>query len=148
MYNFYIDFNKLVIWLLPTVLRKPKILAYLNGLVTPLKMLYNSFLIARHSNIIEVITTPQVYALEMTLNDLYDVTERRIYIEDDEIEPTIFLHPENENRTVFLPVFLPIEGGSDFVVKCPLILLQFDNAIKSVVTKYKLPSKKFRLEYY
>ena len=147
MYNFYIDFNKLAIWLLPTVLRKPKTLAYLNGLVTPLKMLYNAFLGSRHTHIIEVITTPQVYALEMTLNDLYDVTNRAIYIEDDEIEPTIYIHPENENKTVFLPVFLPVEGGSDFVVKCPSALIPFARAIEATVTKYKLPSKRFRIEF-
>ncbi|HGM2344182.1 TPA: hypothetical protein ACKJ98_002036, partial [Neisseria gonorrhoeae] len=80
MYNLNID--KLLILLTPTFLRKPKLVAWLRMLATPLhKVLYN-FQRARQDDLYNLAHNSQVCYLRKALNDEFDDEKRRIRIED------------------------------------------------------------------
>jgi hypothetical protein len=155
---YIIDYAKLVLWLLPGYLRQTKTIAWLNVAVSPVVYLYQQFVLFRKNKLYEISITPQVCRLETLLNDKFDFTQRRIYIDDAPERGPEYFYKEPELQPVFLyresealPVYFHTESegaeyGDDFIVYVPLTLV-FDNAeMRSLVKKFKLPGMKFKIQ--
>lgn len=126
-----IDYSRLVILLLPSFLRKPVMIRYLQALILPLDQLYYRWSNWREENIYKLEHTGQVCSLEGSLNDKFDPIQRRIYIADGQLYETYYVYTESEQQDRFIhteseepTVFLRTESetadtGLDFIVFVP-----------------------------
>jgi hypothetical protein len=92
---FNIDYKKLIVLLLPPFLRQSILFAFLKVLTKPVVTLYDSFLTNREENIYKINHTGQVCYLRKLLNDAFDVTDRRIYIEDGSVNDWKFVYKKS-----------------------------------------------------
>lgn len=149
---FNIDFYKYVLVMLPTFLRKQKMVLYLIYLILPVAILHNDFLRNRKNNLKKLTYNGQVCYLRAALNDKYDRTFRRIVIVDVPKKLNDFIYTKQENRDVYLGtmfieqdfVYNPIDV--DFLVKVPSdVLIDYENYIKSTVDLYLSAGKNYRI---
>ena len=155
-----VDWSILLRLLLPTRLRKPRMLAFLNAAVEPIRELYQSFLSFREASLYKVRFNSQIVYLEAVLNDQFDAVQRRIRIENAEYIPGLFLYdPEqaldvyiyrpNNNRDVYLRDYGQVGNAFDFYVFVPFNPITsnstLENSIMSYVNYYKLYSKNYQI---
>lgn len=144
MYN--IDWLRFLLDRLWSPLRKVKMIAFLQALITPIKGLDTKFGLFR-SEVKECVTiTPQKRIMQYWLNQKFDPTNQSIEILDYVEVNTVFAYNESENETVFLPTFLSgnIYG---FEVRLPISLQSDEPFIKAFLDKFKLAGKKYKLTY-
>lgn len=163
MYN--IDFEKLISDLLPAFLRKNRMLAWLQVLLTPLQNLYNAFLSYRAGTAYSINFTGQVLSLEYLLNDTYfdDGTLKLIYILDGERREPVYVFQQLENTPAYFynegedydPVYLYNSNeptGYDFVVWVPFAFnFPPDKPLAyliGLVNKHKAAGFQFEIQYY
>lgn len=162
-----IDFDRLVEILLPGFLRKPKMTAFMKACVAPAKNLYQRFQAFSQLQEYEAGITAQAGLIEKALNDAFDPALRRFQIVHELLNdgPVLFLDSDNQsgqNPVLYLEadaqsnsgivMHLDSESselplGIDFRVKAPLNTQSNEEAIKSMVLKYKLASKTFDVEF-
>ncbi|MBO9200590.1 MULTISPECIES: hypothetical protein [Niastella] len=156
---FDIKYKKLISWLMPQVLRKPKTIALLNALVSPVVFIYNLFLINRRNNLYKLMITPQVCYVEMALNDKYDSTNRKIKIVQPKRKDPLFLYKKIENKPVHLftknevsqpKTILYLKGEAsafqyDFIVQVPATVSFNMNEMMAVIDNYILPDKVYKI---
>lgn len=128
---FNIDWNIFALDNIPTMLRKPSLAAFAQMLLKPLNSLYYKWYNWRIDNLYKLEHTGQVCSLEGSLNDKFDIVERRIYIGDGQIHKTFYIyteaeaktvysHTESENKTIFLRTEAETaDTGLDFIVFVP-----------------------------
>jgi len=154
--NIYdINFKNLVDWLVPKVLHKPRLLAFVSGLVTPVAFLYSQFKTNRDNNLYKLLITPQVCYMEMALNNKYDKDDRRIRIvraktyeglpmyQKIENKP-VYLYRKNETATPDNRLYLKGEASAnqyDFIVKVPATIVFDLMDMRAVINSYMLPEK-------
>lgn len=156
---FDIDLKKIVKWLTPYFLWKPKQIAWLTVLLFPLAWLYEQFLVYRLGMLKEATTNSQVNRLTRSLRDRYN--NEGIYIihfSDYINQAFVYLQLEGSFNTfdylsseAHVPAdydFLQIEYDDqfDFVVRIPAVIAVQADAITAYVNKYKLASKRFKVE--
>jgi hypothetical protein len=153
-----INFGKLVEWLVPPILRRPKMVAWLAALVSPVTKLYQQFLRYRAQKLYELAITPQVCYLERLLNDKYDFIERRIRIEDglDKLPTFYFVRGELKpvhmyRRSEDAPTILYTRGESgdikdDFIILVPMDISFIELEMRTLVIAYKLAATKFKIQ--
>jgi len=158
---FNINFPLLIRWFLPRRLRMLRMIAWLTVLCRPVVRLYSDFKRFRKDVIYQLTITPQVCYLERMLNDRFDFTLKRIYIDDaiwmqplyiyqdDELKDE-FLYQESEDKPIFL--WTDSEAGEDrddFVVFVPKALMGLVNVgeMTSLLKKYKLAGTHFKIEF-
>ena len=163
-----IDFDRLVEILLPIFLRKPKMTGFLKACIAPAKVLYERYRVFSEKQEYEAGITAQAGLIEKALNDAFDSDLRRCQIVHELLPdgPTMYLDADQkEDRTKYI-LFLDNEGqdgsglkmhldsesselptGIDFRVKIPLDVKNKEEAIKSMVRKYKFASKTFDVEF-
>ena len=155
IYN--VNWNKLVSWLLPSELFKPKMFAWWKALVAPISTLHGSFLAFRKQKNYELAITGQVCLLEKLLNDKFDNTQRRIYITDGEKSKRKYaftvnefvplpIYTEGENK----PLFIYQDGEINsityhFIVNVPNTLRFNNDVMINLLNTFKLPSRKFNI---
>lgn len=150
MYNLNID--KLLVLLTPTFLRKPKLIAWLRMLATPLHKLMYDFQQARTADLYNLAHNSQVCYLRKALNDEFDPQLRRIKIEDGRQKQRLYIYLRSANRPLYLgKVFLYqrgayIDGGVDFVVVLPQGLEYDRYKLEALVNFYKLAGKRWTIE--
>lgn len=150
MYNLNID--KLLVLLTPTFLRKPKLIAWLRMLATPLHKLLYDFQQARTADLYNLAHNSQVCYLRKVLNDEFDPQLRRIKIEDGKRNARRYIYQRNVNRPLYIgKVFLYqrgayIDGGVDFVVVLPQGLEYDRYKLEALVNFYKLAGKRWTIE--
>lgn len=152
-------------WLIPPKLRQNNIVAFVQALVTPLKVLYNSF--TRHVADIDYSLgiTSQVVYLEKALNDAFDNDLRRIEIVDGYYLDPVLLWHYNDQAALDESEKVTIAGYGDednsdiygysmyssqaatFIVNVPAaIVTEAINArIVAMVEKYRLASKNYSI---
>lgn len=155
-----VDWSILLRLLLPTRLRKPRMLAFLNAAIEPIRMLYQSFLSFREASLYKVRFNSQIVYLEAVLNDQFDPFLRRIRIENASFTPGLYLYEPEQQLDVYLyDPFIPnstdvylqdFDGdGFDFFVFVPFEPEAsngtLENSIKSYVNYYKLYSKNYQI---
>ena len=149
-----IDFNKLILWLLPNFLRKPKTYAWLQTLCSPAVRLYGLFQAKRDANLYKLVHSSQVFSLQKVLNDRFDAAQRRIYITDSFAKDRLFIYTRAEDKPKHLGT-LPLHNrsdygdtGVDFIVWVPYavpLTASSTYELKSLVDFYKLASKRYTL---
>lgn len=151
--NIYdIDFGKVVRWNLRRKKRKPRILALLNAMAKPIVLLYQDFLKYRKAKLYQLMITPQKCWLERLLNDRYDFTQRRIYIDDGVDYPPVYIYQHDELKPIYLgtkTIYTSGESGDlkdDFVIYVPIDLVFEDAEMTGLVKAYKLAGTKFKIQ--
>ncbi len=162
MYN--IDFNKLAGLLLPTLLRKPKMLAFLRLLITPLKRIHYDFSQKQNNqngDLYRLKHNGQVCYLRKVLNDNFDKEQRRIRILDGNKFRRKYVYTRGENKTIYLgTMYLRsrsdyADTGVDFLVELPKDVWQRHRsqqndaerfyAIEAFVDFYRLAGKRYKI---
>ncbi|RMF03588.1 MAG: hypothetical protein D6772_01955 [Bacteroidetes bacterium] len=141
-----VNWNTVVEQGLPGVLRKTKLKALLLAFVSPLLDVYNDFRNYVERTRYDLAMTGQVRVLQFGLNDRFDLDDRRILIKDANEIVNTFMFLESENRPLYLPTFLS-GRAVDFLVCVPTELQNQELAIRAFLEKYKLVTKRYRIEY-
>ncbi len=133
-YNSYdINFYKLAHWVTPRWLRKSSFLILIRSCLYPLVLIHNAFKQYRDAKLYELSINAQVCYLEAFLNDRFDYTQRRIYIDDVATVPGLHIYTRAEATPILfyrrseanpVPVFTRAEVMSnytyDFIVYVPI----------------------------
>ena len=151
MYNLNID--KLLVLLTPTFLRKPKLVAWLRMLATPLHKVLYEFQRACQADLYNLAHNSQVCYLRKALNDEFDDEQRRIRIEDGRQKQRLYIYPRSANKPLYLgEIFLYqrgdyIDGGVDFIVVLPKDLTYDKYKLEALVNFYKLAGKRWEINH-
>lgn len=155
---FDIQVNKLSEWLIPTMMRKGVMMAFVKAAFAPIVTLHNSFLGYRDAKFYQIRMNYQTCYLESFLNDRFDYVQRRIYIEDAETVEQVYLYQVEEEKPEWLyqqsenePLYLFTEGESlgdllnDFVVYVPADIQFSESEIRAMLST-KLSGKRYKIE--
>ncbi len=97
---FNINFYNLINFLIPTALRRSKMIAWLQLILSYIYKIYNEFLDFRAKKLYDINFTGQTHYLEKKLNEVMQC--EGIYIDDIFYVPRVYLFNKREN---FLPVY-------------------------------------------
>lgn len=149
-----LNINKLVKLLLPTFLRKEKMLAWLRALHLPLVKVVDDFNFNRNQNLYNLAHNGQVCHLRKALNDRFDISARRIKITDGNRYKRQYIYTQGERKPKYLGVMYLRQNtdyadtGVDFIVEVPKGLKYNDYEMKALIDFYKLASKRYKIETY
>lgn len=153
-----VDYNKLVVLLLPTFLRKPILVGYLRALILPLDQLYYKWYNWRIDNLYKLDHTSQICYLRGSLNDKFDPVERRIRLGDGNFYTTTYIYTEAEAQEVWMKtesedetIWLRTESetadtGLDFIVYVPETIYNKQiHALHAHIKFYKAGGKRYNI---
>ncbi len=151
---FNIDYNRLGILMLPTFLRKPILVSYVQALLAPIADLHYKWKVKRELvDWYKLKHTGQVCYLRKVLNDTLDVSERRMYIEDGNAFPRKYIYTKAENKPIFLGNMFIYQNseytdtGVDFIVRAPQEIINTRiHELNALITFYKLASKRYKIQ--
>lgn len=155
---YQIDFKRLVLLLLPTFLRRPRLFAFLCALTFGVAELHVRFLKLRDSDLLRIRRNGQVCYLRGLLNDELDPVNRQIKIRDAADEGDwVYAMDESEAYQLL------IDGTGTMVYDETLIIANtafiyilvpwkkeeenLNNRLRSYLKEYKLLSKKYMIRY-
>ncbi len=148
-----ININKYAVQLLPTHKRKPKFIAYIKVLISPIVSLHDEFLRDQAEDNHKLNHTGQICYLRNVLNDKFDNTLRRIYIGDGNLFDAehIYTSPEEIPRflgTMFLRTRDELsDTGVDFIVFVPPEILNvLTDQLTAQINYFKEGVKRYKLE--
>lgn len=157
--NYDIDFNKVIRWLVPHFLNKPKHIAWLTTLLTPLVWLYDQFLIYRSQKLYDATINSTVNRLTHALRQKFaNNTIYIIHYSDYLDQAFIFLQIEgatpefdylvSDAHTPLTYDFTSSEydNEQDFIVRIPISLASQASTVAAFVNLYKFSSKRFKVE--
>jgi hypothetical protein len=141
--------------LLPTFLRKPKMLAILGIYVKPLDSLYKNLLYKMQH-------TGQVIYMEKVLNEALAVpgysaqnheATKQIYIDDAPKPPMQYLYSRNDPRAdkynYSRPIYLTGRTRYlDFVVYVPTTIVFNESALRLIIDYYRIAGKIYKIQTY
>jgi hypothetical protein len=162
--RYRVDFPRLVVLLLPALLRRPRQVAWLQWLTTPIRSLYDRFVPYEADVRRELSYDSRVLLFEKALNDRFDPAARRIYItnSDVELEP-VYVNFMTEGQTnpvahfqdegappLYLYRWVEFSGVADFIVHVPSILRQpqIISQLRAVIQRLKLANKQYLLAFF
>ncbi|MFV8392738.1 hypothetical protein [Flavobacterium sp. LB2P6] len=147
-----VDFDRLVLLLLPTFLRKPVLFGYVRALITPIASLHYKWSRMRDENLIKLSYNSQRCYLRKALNDKYDPELRRITIDGTLDTTQDYIYTPAENLDVYLGIMYLQQDFNydnsivDFLVNVPGQLLNDKiNEITATINFYKLAGKSYKL---
>lgn len=147
-----VNFDRLVLLLLPTFLRKPVLFGYVRALITPIASLHYKWSRMRDENLIKLSYNSQRCYLRKALNDKYDPELRRITIDGTLDTTQDYIYTPTENLDVYLGVMYLAQDFNysnsivDFLVNVPGQLLNDKiNEITATINFYKLAGKSYKL---
>jgi hypothetical protein len=147
-----IDFDKLILLLLPTFLRNSIMFSYIKVLISPIANLHYRWGQMRTENVIMLAYNSQKCYLRKALNDKFDNDLRRITISDTAQLDQDYLFTRGEYLDVYLGVmhleldFNYVAGQVDFLINVPgEILDERENEITALVNFYALAGKSYKL---
>lgn len=152
-------YRRLVVSMLPIVLRKPTTIGLLNAMITPVMVLQGLFNEFRRQTSYDLSINGQVCFLQKMLNDRFDVSLRRITIEDANTFQRLYLYTRNENKPISLhtraenkPVYLFkkedfADTGFDFYVNLNGVTLTEQELVlmRILLNQYKLTTKTYQI---
>lgn len=148
---FNIDIDRLIILLTPTFLRSAVLLAWLKALCEPLYFVQDLFLENCKNNLYNLAHNGQVCKLRAVLNDRFDISQRRIYINDGNKQQRQYIYTQGEQKPKFLgTIFLYDnseydDAGIDFIVWLPSDLQYNEFEMTALIDFYKLASKRYKI---
>lgn len=154
--RYTISYSKFVSERIPEALRIQPLPQWVMALISPVVYLYSLLLAFRLYVLYRLTITPQVCYLEKMLNDRYDTTERRIYIDDGAEFSKLYVYLKSELKPVYIHTkaedFEPktflyrkgevTTGGFDFVVFVPAVVAFDAVEIRALIDTYRLASKR------
>ncbi len=147
-----VDFDRLVLLLLPTFLRKPVLFGCVRALITPIASLHYKWLRMRDENLTKLSYNSQRCYLRKALNDKYDPELRRITIDGTLDTTQDYIYTPAENLDVYLGImyleqdFNYSNSTVDFLVNVPgQVLNDKINEITATINFYKLAGKSYKL---
>ena len=147
-----VDWDRLILLLLPTFLRKPVLFGFIRSLISPIASLHYKWDLQRSANLIKLSYNGQRCYLRKALNDYCDLDLRRIYIEGTIGTEQDFIYTSAENLDVYLGVmYLETDfnyAGTtvDFLVFVPQAVLDLkENEIIALLDFYKLAGKQYQI---
>lgn len=147
-----VDFDRLVLLLLPTFLRKPVLFGYVRALITPIASLHYQWSRMRDENLVKMSYNSQRCYLRAALNDKYDPDLRRITIDGTLGAEQDYIYTPAENSPVYLGVlyleqdFNYSNSAVDFLVNVPRDIMNFKlNEIVATLEFYKLAGKQYQI---
>lgn len=148
-----LDLNKWAVLQLPTRWRKPKMIAFLSGLIYPFKALFDTFLIHRNEDIFFLEHNAQVCYLRKALNDYFDKPERRIYIGNGSKYSREYIYTTGEKKPKHLGVrYLRnredyADTGVDYIVYVPIyIVTNREIELVAFINKFNVATRKYKIE--
>jgi hypothetical protein len=151
-----IDYNRFGILTLPTFLRKPILVCWVQTLLTPIADLHyewNQKRIKVGGDWYKLNHTGQICLLRKVLNDTLDVSERRIYIDEGNAFPRKYIYTRAEKKPAFLGKMHIYQNseytdtGVDFIVFVPVEILNTRiHELNALITFYKLASKRYKIQ--
>ena len=161
MNNYVILFANFVNGIVPYDLWKPRMIAWVNSLIAPLQLLNGDFQSFVSSVRYKMYLTGQVIYLEHYLNDLFDASERRIYISDSlpALAPFLYNKVDGEHLTIYnksegqAPVYLytkeDLSGQNDFIINVPAVIpvtANLEKQIEAAVERYKQAGARYLIQ--
>jgi len=147
-----VDWGKFVIMMLPTFLRKVKLVVFLQAMIIPVAQIHYWWGLKREDNLYKMNHTGQVCRLRKVLNDKVDPELRRITITDGNSFPRKYIYTPAEHKPKFLGKLFIYSNedytgsGSDFVVNIPAGLTQNQlDKVKAFADFYKMAGKRYRI---
>lgn len=146
-----VDFYKLCFDLLLVGLRKPLQIAVLYAYTKPLEVLYIKWQNYRNDNLYKLNHNGQICRLREALNDGFDISLRRIYIDGDggDAQRT-YIYTPGENQTKYLGTLYIrnslefADNGADFIVYVPGSIMQTQSfEVRALIDFYKMSSKRY-----
>jgi hypothetical protein len=160
--RYRLDLDELRTGLLPVLLRRPRLKAYLAALTSPITALYLDLLTYISQTRKELSYNGQTMALERALNDRFDGALRRIYIvgNDVDVEGAYDNFVEEQQPWQYMGFtseappwqydydFSELINQVGFTVKVPAGLRSKENALNARVKQLKLAMIKHRIQYF
>ncbi|MWB96762.1 hypothetical protein GON26_20565 [Flavobacterium sp. GA093] len=163
-----INLNVLAIQLLPTFLRKPNLIVFIQALISPIVALYDkTWSSFREENIFKLNHNGQVCYLRKSLNYKFDQSLKRIkvvegqlydttYIYTENESPIDYIHPQNSNpeqdktETIWLRNEAETgDTGVDFRVLIPIEFKKYqEENIITHINFYKAGGKRYKISYF
>jgi hypothetical protein len=151
---FDIDYKRFGILNLPTFLRKPIIVSWVQVLLAPISNLHDDWKKKRELvDWYKINHTGQVCLLRKVLNDRLDVDLRRIYIGDGDSFPRKYIYTRLERKPVFLGKMYIYQNseytntGVDFTVFTPAQIVDEQiHELNALINFYKLASKRYKIQ--
>jgi hypothetical protein len=147
-----IDFDKLVLLLLPTFLRKPLLFGYLKALISPIASLHYRWSKMREENLKKLSYNCQRCYFRGALNDQFDPVLRRITFDDTLSLQQDYIYTQAENLDVYLgTMWLEQDfnyAGStvDYLVMVPRDIMNTKlNEIVALIEFYNLAGKQYQI---
>jgi hypothetical protein len=147
-----VDFDKLILLLLPTPMRKLKNFGYLKALMSPIVSLHYRWSDMRKENLKKLSYNSQKCYLRGVLNDRYDPFDRRISISNTSKKTKDYIYTQAENLPVYLGTMwleaeFNYEGSTvDFLVNVPQEIMNVKiNEIVATIEFYVLAGKSYQI---
>ena len=150
-----IDWNRLILLLLPTFLRKPIMFSFIKALIAPMESLHYEWKQRRAANLLKISYNGQKCYLRKALNDVADPELRRIVIQDVPALSSKYLYQPEENLdfylgTMYLDLDYSQQGAAvDFTVLVPQEVWNAKkNEINATLEFYTLAGKTYKIITY
>lgn len=147
-----IDYDKLVIDMLPTFLRKARLIAFVQSCVLPIKQKHYQWLNKRNQDWYKINHNGQICFLRKALNDALDISLRRIYIGDGNAFPRKYIYTHQEAQPRYIGTYYIyqrsefIGTGADFIVYVPQEIIDNNwHELNAIIKFYKLASKRYQI---
>jgi len=147
-----VDFDKLILLLLPTFLRKPVLFGYIKALIAPIASLHYKWSKMREDTLKKLSYNSQRCYLRGVLNDRYDPVLRRITLERTGNKEQDYIYTPAENMPIYLGVMWLEQdfnyAGStvDFLVNVPRDIMNAKiNEIVATLEFYVLAGKQYQI---
>ncbi len=151
-----INFDKLLLLLLPTFMRKNRLAAFGTVLIAPVKEMYNEFRKQQVKGWYRLNHNGQVFSLRKVLNDHFDNEQRRIQIRDADKYERLYVYTPVEDKPLFLHddeeatkyIYTKAECNNefDFMVVLPGNIDYNLYKMRFLINEYKLATKKYVLK--
>ena len=150
-----VDWDRLILLLLPTFLRKPVLFGYLRALISPIASLHYRWLRMREENLKILSYNSQKCYLRTALNDKCDPVLRRIYLDKVPNTDNIYIYTPDENLDLYLDtIYLDLdytEGGETVngIVNVPSEIFNTKiHEITATLEFYKLATISYKIMQY
>lgn len=162
MFNFSLDFRKLVTDMLPPKHRKPKFIDWLYVLVSAIRYVHGQFTTFVDTIRFDLRFTSQVIYLEYLLNLKFNGGLNTILIKDGSNAEFSYIWQATENQPLYVNTtaeFTPPDdvylynnaeysGYADFVVMVPSGLVYNRSEMIALINRYKLAGKIYTINTY
>ena len=159
---YHFDVDKWIIHLVPPVLRRNTIYAFLRSFLYPVKQLQAAFLAYKEGIDIRLAYNSFQDYLERFLNGLFFFEYKAIYITDEAHEKVFFsfvsegvtpvydsFEDEESKSVIYLDTVSPNNVFGKFVVHVPAALSEADIAtVSNWINYYRLAGTQFKIEVY